>query len=223
MKPFTALAVFLCCFILLSNAESASSNDTEAAQWKRIDERMRDDVGITNFLSTTSEPLLRSLIVHPAFGIRWDEVPPPTLTSSSSMSGVNSFISTNGWNMHSGVLGPFVWAKNKTRIRGLPWNEIQHREFYAVTCEGILFVQFTGWHYNDNGVAFNPKTNSFDRSIKAFKPIKDHWYVWAQSDDNFYGPRIYEGGRTDELSRTVNGIPIGSYERWIRESQKPSP
>jgi hypothetical protein len=187
-------------FVLVSAtaAEPLSTNDSEAAQWQRIAERMRVEMGISNFLQMTNMPLMRAVIVHPSFGIYWDEIPPPTLTNSSAMAAVDAFIATNGWNMHTGVLGPFAFVKNQKTIQGLPWREIQDREFPAVTHNGILYVILKGWHFNDSGIAFNPKTNNFPESILGFKPLENHWYVWAQRDDALTLTQVYEGQKNGE-------------------------
>jgi hypothetical protein len=106
------------------------------------------------------------------------------------MTAVNSFVLTNGWNMQTGTLGRLAFTKMKG-IRGLPWKEIHDREFRAVTHNGILYVKLKGWHYNDSGVAYNPNTNSFARSITGFKPLGNHWYVWAQPEDPVTLPKRY--------------------------------
>ena len=186
--------------------EISATNDTEAAQWQNIYRRFRTEMGITNVEEMMKIPLFRAKIVHPAFGIYWDEVPAPTLTNESSMASVNAFIATNGWTMHGGNLVPFSWVKNRKPIRGLPWKENHDREFPATTHNGILYIRFTGWHYNDNGVAFNPKTNTFAPAL-AFKPLRDHWYVWMQSDHPLTTPRIYEGQKIGDPDGATNRSP----------------
>jgi hypothetical protein len=196
MMRFAMFAVQLFSLALATAAEVTVTNETEAAQWQRIYERMRTEMGITNAEDMMKKiPLLRARIVHPAFGIYWDEVPAPTMTSTAAMAAVNAFVSTNGWDMQTdGIvfLSPFAPDKSKV-ISGLPWTEIHNREFPAVTHNGILYVFFTGWHWNDQGVAYNPKTNSFARDLAAFKPIGQRWYVWAKTEDLWKGPQQYEG------------------------------
>jgi hypothetical protein len=195
MKLLATFCMLLTGGLALSGAaELTNTNDIEAAQWQRIYERFRAN-GTTNVEELMKIPIFRVIVVHPAFGIRWDEIPPPTLTNVSAMASVGAFVATNGWTMHTSSLGPLVWVKNRKPIRGLPWQEIRDREFSATTHNGILYVQFTGWHYNESGVAFNPKTNSFPKSILGFKPLTNHWYVWAQRDDGLVMTQIYEGQR----------------------------
>jgi len=211
MKSFATFGMLPLVGVALAGAgELITTNETEAAQWQRIYDRFRAD-GITNVEEMMKIPVFRSIVVHPAFGIGWDEVPPPTLTNSSAMTSVNAFIATNSWNMHTDSLGPFGWVKNQKPIRGLPWKEIESREFPATTHDGILYVRFTGWHYNDHGVAFNPKTNRFPKSILGFKPLANHWYVWAQRDDGLEMTQVYEGQKIGEPGGPANGSqPIRS-------------
>jgi len=173
---------------------SAEPEVSEAEQWKRITERIRTELGITNAEEMMKIPIFRDVVVHPAFGFRWDEIPPPTLTNAAAMATVNAFIATNGWNMCTGGLGHFAFVSEKKSLRGLPWREIRDRDFDAVTHKEILYVRLKGWHYNDSGVAFNPKTNRFDGSIAGFKHLTNHWYVWAMPEDPDVSlAKIYEG------------------------------
>lgn len=205
MKSLSSFTVLLVGLAVAVAADPAATNETQAAQWERIYNRIRTEMGITNVEEMMKIPIFRAKIVHPAFGFFWDEVPPPTLTNSSALASVNAFIATNGWNMHANSLGPFTWVKNQKPIRGLPWKVIHDREFPATTHNGILYVRFTGWHYNDNGVAFNPKTNRFPKSILGFKPLGNHWYAWAQRDDGLVMTQAYEGQQ--------NGQPEGAVSR----------
>jgi hypothetical protein len=199
--------------VLADAAEVTDTNKIEAAQWQRIYARMRTEMGITNVDEMMKMPLFRDVIVHPAFGIYWDEVPAPTMTNSTAMGAVDAFVSTNGWNMQKDgrVFCPYSrptvgpdWSKP---IRSLPWTEIYDREFPAVTYNGILYVFFTGWHGNNKGVAYNPKTNAFVTSLAAIKPIGQHWYAWATTDDLSKGPQQYEGTNkpSAEQRATANG------------------
>jgi hypothetical protein len=90
------------------------------------------------------------------------------------------------------LCSPLATDRSK-EIHGLPWTEIHDRDFPAVTHDGILYVFFTGWHYNNQGVAYNPETNAFAPGFAAFKPIGQHWYAWATTDDSWKGPQQYEG------------------------------
>ena len=155
------------------------------------------------------------LIVHPSFGIAWDEVPPPTLTNSAAMAAVRAFVASNGWNMHTGWLSfgylPRDQEPHPRPIRGLPWEAIKDREFEAFTEGGILYVILGGGHHSLNGIAYNPNTNSFPPEITGHKPLAGHWYVWGHPEDPISFPRIYEDGRFGEPSGPANrSQPIGS-------------
>jgi hypothetical protein len=200
IKSLVIIAMFL---YLRIPAPAADTNSVDQ-QWQHIAERMRVEVGITNFLAMTNMPLMRALIVDPSFGIRWDEVPPPTMTNSTAMIWVNAFVATNGWNMQTDTWfwGELSHPDRSKPIWGLPWTVIHYREFPAVTHEGVLYVFFEGWNYNYSGVAFNPRTNPFAPVFHGFKPIGQHWYVWFTTDDGRMGPQIYEG-RTNEWDKTA--------------------
>lgn len=105
IKPLVFIALLLLLQTSSFAADTKVKGDTESEQWLRIAERMRVEMGITNYLELTNMPLMRNLIVHPAFGIYWDEIPSPTLTNSNAMASVNAFIVTNGWNMETGGMG----------------------------------------------------------------------------------------------------------------------
>lgn len=204
-------------------AETTNSEEGEAAQMEQLYQRylkeMRDlqSKAPTNFdasfLTNCDTPFFREyfkqMVVHPSFGYSWDEVPAPTLTTPNAMAAVEAFISTNGWEMQTdGVVFCSPYSPDKSKvIRGLPWTEIHDREFRAVIHAGILYVFFTGWHYNDHGVAYNPNTNAFAGRMAVFKPIGQHWYVWATRDDNWKGPQQYEG--TQQQGAEPNGATNG--------------
>jgi len=192
-------------------AEITITNETEEAQMEQLFQRylkeQRDILSKAptnfdvSFMTNLDTPLVRAdfkqLVVHPSFGYRWDEVPAPTVTTTNAMAAVDAFVSTNGWDMQTDGMvfcSPLAPDKSKV-IRGLPWTVIHDREFRAVTHAGILYVFFTGWHWNDHGVAYNPNTNAFAWRMAAFKPIGQHWYVWATTDDNWKGPQQYEGSK----------------------------
>lgn len=152
-----------------------------------------------------SRMVFESMIVDPSFGLGWDEVPAPTLVGSNAMSAVNAFVATNGWNMQTNNC-IFDCIKDidgsdddrSKPIRGLPWVAIHEREFSAVTHDKILYVFSRGFHHDGDGVAYNPYTNHFPATIQCFKPIGQHWYVWAF--DHEFGPpvpqpQIYEGAK----------------------------
>ena len=125
----------------------------------------------------------------------WESMSAPDVGDTNAMAAVESFIATNGWNMHSGGLA-FTYGGEQTQaIRGLPWRSLQGRQFPAITHEGILYVILGGWHHDCHGIAYNPKTNRFSSAIAGFKPIGSHWYVWAQPEDPLKMKQVYEGGR----------------------------
>jgi hypothetical protein len=123
----------------------------------------------------------------------WDSVPVPDITGSNATSTVEKFIAQYGDNMSATVV-EFTYGLVKTeRIRGLPWEKIKDREFQAVTSNGILYVALESFAHNCGGVAYNPHRKEFNSSIKGFKPIGNHWYVWAQPEDPITLPKVYEG------------------------------
>ena len=112
------------------------------------------------------------------------------------MAAVQAFITRYGWNMETNSalsLNGFVEERTE-QIRGLPWEAIRDREFPAVTHRGVLYVKLGGGHHSVHGVAYNPNTNAFAPTIAGFKPIGQHWYVWAQLEDPIPLERQYEGG-----------------------------
>jgi len=195
MVRLATSGILLSGFVLAAAAEVTVTNDTEAAQWRTIYERIRTEMGITNVEAMMKIPLFRARIVHPAFGIGWDEVPAPTMTGTAAMTAVDAFVFTNGWDMQTnGIVFCSLAAPDKSKaICGLPWTEIHDRGFPAVTHNGILYVMLTGWHWNNQGVAYNPMTNTFASGMGAFKPIGQHWYAWVMTEDLWKGPQQYEG------------------------------
>jgi hypothetical protein len=90
-------------------------------------------LSMTNFDNPFFRQFLNVMTVHPSFGLRWDEVPAPTIVGTNAMQAVESFIATNGWNMETGGL-LLTYGLDKPRaIRGLPWEVIREREFPALT------------------------------------------------------------------------------------------
>lgn len=213
MKRFLNIIAFS--FIAISSfaADNSLTNDSPAAQKERLYQRFLKEMQKSDpsnhwGLSLTNDEeratfrrVFESMIVDPSFGIRWDEVPAPTLLGSNAMSAVNSFIATNGWNMQTNdwifdiIPGGDNQEKSKP-IRGLPWAVIHEREFPAVTHDHILYVFFRGFHHDGDGVAYNPYTNHFAAGIDSFKPIGQHWYAWV-FDHEFPHPKsqIYEGAK----------------------------
>lgn len=131
------------------------------------------------------------LVSEPA---AWEQIPRPDLKGTNDPGGVQAFVQTNGWNMGQGVAGA-AWGLVETkRIKGLPWSEIKHREFQAVTANGILYLILDGFNHSMYGVAYNPGTNRFDLHLVGFSPIGDRWYAWRQPEDPMTLPQQYEGG-----------------------------
>ena len=198
-------------FIAINSFAADNTNDSPAAQKERLYQRfvkemqeMQKSAPSNLNLSFTNEAALRvvfeSMVVDPSFGLRWDEVPAPTLQGSNAMSAVNAFVATNGWNMQTNdCLFDCVRDEDKfKRIRGLPWAAIHEQEFDALTHDHILYVFFRGFHHDGTGIAYNPNTNHFAASINSFKPIGQHWYAWAYDHEfppSASQPKIYEGAK----------------------------
>jgi hypothetical protein len=203
---------------LISGLAAESEVEQREKLYQRFLSEMREKGGLTNLgLSRTDfdTPMIRQafdrMIVHPSFGLRWDEVPAPTLLGTNAMAGVQAFIATNGWNMHTGNL-TFTYGLDKPKaIRGLPWEAIRGREFPALTHRGILYVLSSGWHHDCSGLAYNPNTNAFPSAIRGFKHIGQHWYAWAQPEDPITLSQEYEGKKIGEPGGAANGSqPIRS-------------
>jgi hypothetical protein len=214
------LDVIAICFIAINSfaADNAITNDSPAAQKERLYQRFLKEMlpemqkldpsnSVWSFTNAEAQSSLRmvfeTVIVDPSFGLKWDEVPAPTLTDSNALSAVNSFVATNGWTMQT---NDWVFdsisdddSQDKSKpIRGSPWAVIREREFPAVTYAGVLYISFCGFHHDGHGIAYNPHTNNFSGAIDAFKPIGQHWYVW-EFDHEFPPrdpqPQIYEGAK----------------------------
>jgi hypothetical protein len=206
-------------FILISISSFAGgnspTNESPAAQKERlfqrfVQEMQKMDSSDTDLSLTNAETqavlrrVFESIIVDPSFGLKWDEVPAPTLVGSNSMSAVDSFVATNSWNMQTNdcIFDCASGRNNEAKtapIRGLPWAAIHEREFPAVTHDNILYVFFRGFHHDGHGVAYNPNTNHFPVTIDSFKPIGQHWYAWAfdhEFPSSVPQPRIYEGANS---------------------------
>ena len=126
---------------------------------------------------------------------RWDSAGSPNMHDPNAMSGVSNFIAANGWNMCTNSDYLANWDNlNPRYIHGLPWTKYKNKQFWAVTCDGILYVlSAPGWHGDYGGVAYNPTTNHFPVSVEGFKPIGGHWYVWCSLEFAPSGlPKIYE-------------------------------
>jgi len=200
-------------------ADNTLTNDSPAAQKERLFQRFlkemqqsMQEMGQTNdpdLSSTNAEAqaalrrVFDSMIVDPSFGLKWDEVPTPTLTGSNALAGVDAFIAANGWNMQTNeyIFDRLPYDGNPIQsapIRGLPWAAIHEKEFHAVTHDHILYVSFGGFHHDGHGVVYDPQTNHFSSTINAFKPIGQHWYAWAfdhEFPSSVPPPQIYEGAK----------------------------
>ncbi len=217
MRTLKSIGFFLLLSIFLSACKPSSPKATSPTNSETISDDVQREQLFQRFLvelkqaearagvytneSATNqnfEPLMRQLfdlvVVHPSFGLRWDEVPPPTITGAEALAGVTAFISSNGWNMETNphaVIGETTQLKP---IHNLPWKVIKNREFRAVTHNNVLYVIFCQGHHDWSGVAYNPNTNLFAPNIIGFKPIGEHWYVWGQPE--FYTHKLgekYEG------------------------------
>jgi len=122
----------------------------------------------------------------------WEVMSAPDVHETNAMATVESFVATNGWDMS---MTPFDFAFGVTNppvLRGLPWQRFKNREYPALTHGGILYVALKRFHHDVIGVAYNPKTNVFDRSVVGFKPLADHWYVWTTTDEPVQLTKKYE-------------------------------
>lgn len=206
MRIFAICALLLALQTVSHAGEVTITNQSEAAQFEQLYQRFLKEMReaksnappgadlsfFTNIDTPASRDFLKRFVVHPSFGLGWDEVPAPTITGSNALKGVDAFVAANGWNMCTNFVG-FVQAENTRAIRGLPWEVIREREFPAVTWNGILFVTFRGFGISKGGVAYNPRTN--DMSGLEFKHLGQHWYAWVLPDDGNLKVQKYEGAK----------------------------
>jgi len=204
MRPLALFGVTFTAAFILFAADGVSTKESEATERAHLFERFlaelrragvtNVDMSTTNFMSEYVRRYFDATVVHPSFGLRWDEVPPPTLTDSNAMATVTAFVATNGWSMHTGNWAFHYPMIDLKPIRGLPWEAIRDREFPALTHQQILYVVFPGGGHNSyRGVAYNPSTNAFPPAIRGFKHIGQHWYVWTQPEDPIPLLQQYEG------------------------------
>lgn len=203
MRKIAILMLATMCISGFAQNNSSNTNELREKLFQRFIREMENTEFSREGVAREREPnytnLMRQsfdmIIVDPTFGLKWDEVPAPTLTNSAAMDPVLNFIRTNGWNMKSddifGEMQPSPFPMKP--IRGLPWTAINQREFRGITSDGILYVLLTGWHHNFRGVAYNPKTNAFNGRLAGFMPIGQHWYCWVTSDDANTTLQQYEG------------------------------
>jgi len=104
VKLFVIFGAMGLALVFVGVAEPPISSDSEAAQWQRISNRLRTEWRVTNFVDFTNHPLLRALIVHPVFGLHWDEVPPPTMTNMEALASVHAL-----WPPMAGICTREFW------------------------------------------------------------------------------------------------------------------
>jgi hypothetical protein len=199
MRLIGTTTLFLALLSAACRGGVEASTNSEAVQreqlWQRFLTEIRQTGSANAPLDTNGfiRQWFELNIVHPSFGLHWDEVPAPTLIGSNAMQEVDAFIATNGWNMQTGGLD-FAFDPPKTKtIQGLPWEVIKDRKLPALTHQGILYVILGYGHHSRNGIAYNPTTNAFPSRITGFKHVGNHWYAWGQPEDPIVLPQIYEG------------------------------
>ena len=104
MKPFATSVGLLLALASTWGAEPSTPAKSEADQRDRLFQRflaeMRKSGIITNMDTNLDTAFVRQLfdqmVVHPSFGLRWDEVPAPTLQGINAMASVEAFVATNG-------------------------------------------------------------------------------------------------------------------------------
>ena len=113
---------------------------------------------------------------------RWDDMSPPDIQGTNALASIDAFVASHGWNMQTSG-PPFEGKIRAVLITGIPWNKLRGQQLPAVTQGGILYVVTQeGFHHDLTGVAFNPQTNKFGPTIRGFRPLGDHWYVWTQPE-----------------------------------------
>lgn len=113
---------------------------------------------------------------------RWDAMAPPDIHGTNALASVEAFVASHGWSMQTNG-PPFEANVSPGRISGVPWKKLAAQQLPALTQGGILYVVTKqGFHHDLIGVAFNPKTNTFGPTIRGFRPLGEHWYVWTQPE-----------------------------------------
>jgi hypothetical protein len=157
--------------------------------------------GLTNFAeSSYGEKMVRDIFeaawIHSSFGMSWDQIPAPTIRGSNATVGVETFIAEHGWNMLTNAtdfLFLITLERRGKPLRGLPWDVLKERTFKAATHQGILYIPLRDhMPMGSSGLAYNPQTNRF-HSVRDYRPIGDHWYVWKQTDTASDERSWYEG------------------------------
>ncbi len=112
----------------------------------------------------------------------WDAMSPPDIHGTNALASVQAFVATNGWNMQTSG-PPFEANVSPGQLSGIPWKKFTGQQLPALTQGGILYVVTErGFHHDLIGVAFNPQTNRFGPTIRGFRPLGEHWYVWTQPE-----------------------------------------
>jgi hypothetical protein len=128
---------------------------------------------------------------------RWDSKPGQYVRGTNAIADVSQFISGYGWNSSTNCQDLHRWENLQPHyIHDLPWSRLRNQQIQALTHGGILYVlSNAGWYHDYAGIAYNPQTNRFpaEEGI-CFKPIGEHWYVWAISEASARKnmPKIYE-------------------------------
>ena len=112
--------------------------------------------------------------------MRWDKISKP-LSDTNAMAGVEAFLRTNGWQMQTGSVLFFGVGDKMRPLAGIPWKGLTRKEYFAITCDGILYVPLRGFGPESDGIAYNPKANPFPSTINGFVPAGDGWYGWKQT------------------------------------------
>lgn len=209
MKRLVPVGILLVTVTLTGAAEASVTNGAVGnallRMYDQIYERLVNEKGTVTNTEMIKMPIAREAVVYKAFGLEWDGVPAPTVTGPEALAAVRAFVATNGWNMQTGGLLFTYGLDHPKPIRGLPWEAIRDVEFPALSHNGILYVILSGRHHDCGGVAYNPKTNVFPGAIKGFKHIGQHWYAWAQPEDQLFLTQQYEGQRLGEQGGSAAG------------------
>src|SRR5213595_2962642 len=105
MKRFMNIIAFSLIAITSLAEDRTLTNDSPAAQKERLFQRFVKEMQKSapsdpDLSSTNAETLaifrrvFESVIVDPSFGLKWDEVPAPTLVGSNALSAVSAFVVT---------------------------------------------------------------------------------------------------------------------------------
>ena len=142
--------------------------------------RMVSALGVTRLLAFL-------LVVTTFIGCTptWQKTSRPDIPGTNGLASVMSIVATNGWNTFSDTNEFIFWQETQPTfyISNLPWTKWRGQQFQSLTKDGILYVLLgDAFHGDYYGVAYNPNANHFPEWIRGFKPIGDHWYVWAQPE-----------------------------------------